>query len=202
MSDRSDNGRFQQARKDWATAADELASQCYADHWGVDPADCYAVESLIDDVHDVEAGYQTHQILDYGGCDRIVDAGHRHIHVAQRWRPVGGGDDLSLRVDNGVPGRVAELQKWRIAYRDRGYYPSVIAFGRYDGTLRAFPDLWLLGTEAILGALCDGGLTPPRHPTGDGTAAVYIPVEDLRDIGAVLAEFDGVGPAKGVAADE
>jgi len=184
--------RFQQSRKRWATQADRLADRCYCEFFNVGPADCYDLESLVDSVHDREAGYDTHQILDYGGCDRIIDCGTRHVHIAQRWRPVSGGDDLSLRIDNGVDGRAAELTKWRTAHRGRGYYPSVIAFGRYEGTLGAFKEFSLLDTATILDALAAGTINPPRHATGDGTEALYLSVETLREIGAVLATWDRV----------
>ena len=190
MSEAADTPRFSQDRKRWATSADRLADRCYREHFDVGDADLYALEALVDAVHDRDAGYRTHQLLDYGGLDRLVDCGDRHVHIAQRWRPVAGGDDLSLRTDNGVPGREAELRKWRTAHEGRGYYPDVIAFGHYEGTLEAFRWFALLDTETVLAALSADRLDPPEHATGDGTAAVYVPVADLRRIGAVIREWE------------
>lgn len=193
MSFESDASRFSQSRKDWATTADRMADRCYCDYWDVDRSDCYDLEALVNEVHDREAGYATHQILDYGGCDRIVDCGDRHVHVAQRWRPVSGGDDLSLRIENGVAGRDAELTKWQTAHESRGYVPSVIAFGYWESVLGVFSRFWLLDTRTVLDALRADELATERHPTGDGTAALYVPVKSLRESDAVLNEWRGVG---------
>jgi hypothetical protein len=184
--------RFQQQRKEWATAADRLAHRCYRDHYGIAETDIYDVESLVEEVHDREGGYRTHQILDYGGVDKILDCGDRHVYVAQRWRPVDGGDDLPLRVETGVEGRTAELGKWRRAYRTHGFYPSAIAFGKYEAVLQAFQTFHLFETEVVLAALEAGYIDPPVHGCGDGTAAAFIPIADLRAAGAELAAYERV----------
>lgn len=186
--------RFDQTRKEWATSRDALADRCYCEYFDVSPSDLYDLESLVDDVHDRDAGYRTHQILDYGGVDRIVDCGDRHVYVAQRFRPnTRGRRDLSLRTSTGVEGRYPELVKWRTAYRTLGFYPSVIAFGVYDSVLDVFSRFYLIDTERVLAAL-DDGLRYDEYTNADGTAAMYVPVDELRRRGCILREWDGVRP--------
>lgn len=185
--------RFSQERKEWATARDALAARCYQEHFDVDAADIYSLEGLVESEHVIDDGYDVHQILDYGGVDRIIDCGDRHIYVAQRWRPNKKGKrDLSLRVDNGVAGRYAELDKWRNAHAGLGFYPSVIAFGIYDDLVEAFTEFYLIDTAALLDALAVGILSGERHWTGDGTEALYLPTGDLADAGCVIAQWEGV----------
>jgi len=195
MSDADQGPRFQQTRKNWATAADDAAATLYCDHYGVDESDIYAVESLVDTVHDVSEGYHTHQLLDYCGFDRFVDTTTHVLGVAQRWRPPDRHRDvdLPLRVANGCEGRVPELPKWKHAHRDGwGVLPDVIAFGTWESTLEVFQELHLLDTRAVLDALAAGAVTGDRHATGDGTAALYLPIDALDDAGCVVASREAV----------
>lgn len=187
--------RFEQERKNWATSADDLADQCYRDHFDVTDDDIYDLESLVDDVHDREEGYRTHQILDYGGIDRIIDCGVRHVYIAQRFRPEHDYfRDLSLRTDNGVEGRFPELTKWQTAHEHRGFYPSVIAFGLYEDFLQVFTEFYLLDTETILDAIANDTIDSEVNPTGDGTEARYISIDELRRIDAVIESWENVAP--------
>jgi hypothetical protein len=179
----SESPRFDQSRKEWANSADSLADKCYEEFFGVTQDDIYDLESLVDDVHDREEGYKTHQVFDYGGLDRIIDCGVRHVYISQRFRPTHRKHtDLSLRTENGVEGRYPELTKWLTAYEEFGEYPSVLAFGLYDGTLGVIKEFYLLRMEQILCGISTGELEGDEHPTGDGTAALYVSVEDLRDV--------------------
>jgi hypothetical protein len=186
--------RFRQDRKDWATTADQLSFQCYRDFFGLEEEDIYEVETLVDNVHDRSEGYKTHQILDYGGLDRIIDCSDRHVHISERIRPDGELCDLSLRGENGVDGRHPELTKWITAYETFGYYPSVISFGRYDHDAAMFSEFYLLETEVILAAIVGEDTIGETIPTGDGTEAMYIPTDELQDIGAVIVEWEDVTP--------
>jgi hypothetical protein len=184
--------RFQQTRKEAATGIDPLVDDCLASHYDVTPTDVYSIESLVDDVHDRDGGYAVHQILDYGGLDAVVDCGDRHVHVAKRVRPNGRRDvDLSLRVRTGVDGRTAELHKWQRAHRDHGYHPDVIAFAVADHVLGCLTECWLVDVAALLDALAVG-LDAERHPTGDGTEALYVSRAALADHDCLLATFEGV----------
>lgn len=188
--------RFNQNRKEWAGTADSLANQCYCEHFDVTPDDIYEVESLVDTVHDRSEGYETHQILDYGGLDRIIDCGNRHIHVSQRHRPKDPESnfevDLSIRIDNGVDGREPELTKWVTAYESYGYYPDLIAFGRYNENADRFSEFFLLDTEAILEGVLADGVLGDEHKKKDGTEAKYISVAELRELDAIVAEWKDV----------
>jgi len=187
--------RFDQDRKDWATSADPLADRCYQELWDICESDIYDLESLVDGVHDRAGGYETHQILDYGGVDRIIDLGDRHVYLAQRFRPNSGRlTDLSLRVDCGVSDRSPELDKWLAAYESRGFFPSVIAFGVFDSVIQAFSEFHLIDTETVLDAYAAGTLQHDRHATGDGTAAIYVRTDELSKHEAILRSWDGVAP--------
>lgn len=195
MSSDDQAPRFAQARKDWATAADDAAAALYCDHYDVTPADIYAVESLVDDVHDVSEGYRTHQLLDYCGFDRFIDCTTHVLGVAQRWRPPNRHRDvdLSIRVANGCEGRVPELPKWSRAYRDgRGVLPDVLAFGVWESTLEVFQELHLVDTRSVLDALAAGALSGERHPSGDGTEALYLSLDDLAATDCILASRERV----------
>lgn len=192
-SDTNTSRRFEQQRKNWATDANGLASKCYRDYYDVSNDDLHFLEELVSDVHDIDDGYKIHQILDYGGADLIVDSGIKHDYVAQRFRPNSRQQiDLSLRTNNGVDGRYAELVKWKNAYETRGFYPSEIAFGIYDDVIDVFKEFHLIDTETILDALSENELRAEEHPTGDGTAALYITIEELERIDAILKTWDGV----------
>jgi len=185
--------RFDQDRKDWATACDDLADQCYQEFWSVDKSDLYDPEGLVDDVHDRSEGYRCHQIIDYGGVDRIVDLGTRHVYVSQRFRPTHRiHRDLSLRTDNGIDGRHPELHKWLCAYRKRGFYPSVIAYGLFDDVLGVFSEFYLLDTTSVLRALDTEAMDGIEHDSGDGTAALYVSLDQLHEHDCIIACWDGV----------
>ena len=185
--------RFDQSRKAAAGKADALAAECYCDHYDVKHANVHSAESLPEAEHVVGDVHEFHQILDYGGTDAIVDCGDRHIYIAQRIRPASRRQvDLSLRVETGVEGRTAELGKWQTAHEQGGYIPCVVAFGVYDHVIEVLQTFALIETESILDALADGSLTGERRETGDGTAALYLTLEDLRAHANVLAEWEGV----------
>ena len=185
--------RFDQSRKAAAGKADALAAECYCDYYGVEAADVYSVESLTDSEHVVGEGYEVHQVLDYAGLDAVVDCGDRKVDIAQRIRPASRRQvDLSLRVETGVEGRTPELRKWQNAYEDHGFVPSVVAFGVHDYVIDVLQTFALIETESILDALADGSLSGERHETGDGTAALYLPLDELRAHANVLAEWEGV----------
>lgn len=193
MSADTSDGRFDEARKQAAGAADRLVHGALAEHYGVERSDVYSVESLKDDAHDVEAGYDIAQVLDYGGCDVVVDCGDRHVHVAQRIRPSRPTRvDLSLRTETGVDGRTAELEKWLNARNDGGYFPTVIAFGVHDHVIECLQQLVLIDTASVLDALERETLVGETYPTGDGTEARYLAVADIREHADVLAEWEGL----------
>jgi hypothetical protein len=191
----ADTPRFQQSRKNWATAADDAAATVYCDYYDIDPSDIYAVESLVDDVHDLSGGYRTHQLLDYCSFDRFIDCTTHVYGVAQRWRPPDQHHDVDvpIRVENGHEDRVPELPKWKHAHRDgRGLLPDVLAFGVWEGTLEVFQSFHLIDVPAVLDALAAGALIGDRHPTGDGTAALYLPIDALDDAGCIVASREAV----------
>lgn len=177
----------------WATAKEALAAKCYQEHFGVEPEDIYPLEGLVESEHVVDDSYEVHQIPDYGGIDRIIGCGTRHVYVAQWWQPnKRGGVDLSLRVDIGVEGRSAEQVKWRTAPRSRGFYPSVIAFGIYDSVIEGFTEVHLIDTRRLLDVLDLGILGTDRHSTDDGMGALYVPVEDLDTASCLIESWNGV----------
>lgn len=191
--------RFDQTRKEWATSTpDELATQCYCDYYDVPEEDVYSLEGLVENEHVTTEGYQVHQILDYAGIDTVVDCGTRIITVAQRWRPNSSRRvDFNLRVDNGVEDRHAEHTKWTTAHAEHGFYPSVCAFGVFDSLIDAFCEFHLIDTASLLEALAAGAIEGEEHPSGDGTAACYIPVEQLREADCILESWDGVTEQEG-----
>lgn len=187
--------RFQQDRKEWATSCDKLAAQCYTEHFGIAPDDIYSLESLTEDKHGVDPaeGYEIHQILDYAGLDLLLDGGDRIITVAQRFRPNKEQRvDFNIRVENGVGGRTAEAQKWKNGHRSIGFYPDLCAFGVYDSVIDVFVEFHLIDTQALLDALASGALTGIEHPSGDGTAALYLSVPDLDRTGCIIDSWEGV----------
>ena len=190
----TDTPRFQQERKEAVNW--DLLTPHLADYYGVPESDIHDLESLTEGEYNADA-YAVYEILDFGGLDRLVDLGTKHVHVEQRYRKIGGsGLDFSLRTDTGVDGRPAKFDKWDNAYQTRGYYPSVTAFGHWEPTLEVFKTVWLLDNEVILDAIATGEINPVEHTNkqdDDGTAAQYVPVAELDSIGAVLDEWHGVG---------
>lgn len=194
--------RFQQDRKDWASDADPLVEKCYKEYYGITDADIYPVETLVHDVHDRAGGYDSHQILDYGGLDKIVDAGSRLMHISERVRPhkstADFKPDMSLRVDNGVHGRHAEVTKWVTAYDDHGYSPSIFAYGIYTKDKDTLEEFYLVDTEPVIKALAkdvDIGVVKENVESNDGTKARYITADQLRDLDAIIAEWHDITPA-------
>lgn len=180
--------RFQQARKDWATALDDEADRYYREHFGVTEHCIYSFESCFDGEYDVGDAERSLQLLDFAGLDRLVDVnGNRIVPIAQRYRPVDGGHDFSFRVTNGK-GKDAEYDKCLNAFRNGGFYPSVYAFGIADADESSFVEFHLLDTRRLLMAIETGELQgdgPYDSPDGQ-TKALYYSIEDLREAGCIL----------------
>ena len=194
---------FNQQRKESANVADAATVKCYIDHFGVSESDIYDVDALTSGRYDATHGYDIHQILDYGGCDKIIDCGSRHVHVEQKVRPVTSGEDLAVRTDNGSGEHTAKLPKWLNAHEHRGYYPSMIGWGRYDHTIDVLAEFHLVDVATLLSALDRGRIHAPEHENtqdGDDTAARYISAAELDRVDAVVAQWEKVCARGGVAA--
>lgn len=190
--------RFNQDRKDWATGVDPITEYCYKGHFDITDHDICEVENLVNDKHDRKDGYESHQILDYGGTDKILHLGKHAIHVAERVRPNNKDClDMSLRVENGVEGRDEEVVKWATAIKKHGFYPRLLSFGIYDSVIDVLKEFYLIDGETLINALANGSKLGEVNPnTEDDTEALYIPVDKLRDIGAVLAEWTDITKAQ------
>lgn len=194
MSDSAIGGRFDPSRRDAAAKADGLTAQCYTEYFDASLDDVYSVERAGDG--DGSAEHGALKMLDFGGCDIVIDAAERFIHVEQRVRPSSATHevDLSLCTDNGV-GKPSKFDEWRGAYESGlGYIPDVIGFGVYDHVLGVFQQFAIINTESVVAAVVDGGLDGEEYATGDGRRALYLSMEDLREHAEVLAEWDGVVP--------
>lgn len=180
--------RFQQERKDWATALDDEADRYYQEHFDVSEHCIYGFESCFDGEYDVGDAERSLQLLDFAGLDRLVDVnGERIVPIAQRWRPASGGQDFSFRVANGK-GKDAERDKCLNAFRDGGFYPAIYAFGVVDSSEESFAEFHLLNTRKFLMAIETDSIRGegPYSSPDEQTEAMYYSVDQLRDAGCVL----------------
>lgn len=177
--------RFDDER-DFVSGLQSAADPYYRDFFG--DHDRYAVEEVSDG--DLE------RQLDFSGVDQIVkpDGSPKTIHVAQRFRRKrdGGATDFSVRVrSNGV---VTEYQKLMINHAtDIGHTPGAYAFGIVDDA-DEFSRFYFLSVDLLVESLKQNAVRTERHRNfvdgdPDGTEAAYIPVDDLRDNGVVLARY-------------
>lgn len=183
--------RFQQDRKEWATALDAEADRYYQEFFDVSEHAIYSFESCFEGEYDVGDAERSLQLLDFAGLDRLVDVqGQRIVPIAQRWRPASGGRDFSFRVTNGK-GKDAERDKCLNAFRDGGFYPAVYAFGVVAESEESFEEFHLLDTRKFLMAIETETIRGEGpYPSPDGkTEALYYSVEALREAGCVLQSW-------------
>lgn len=156
--------------------------------------------------HDVEGDGQDDEgfavEMDYSGTDQIVKPTGKAItiHLAQRFRRSRGAGkptDFSIRCRSN--GRPTEYQKLILNHSSPyGHTPGVYAFGIADADDPeddGFREFYFLNVDVLVDALRNERVSKERHANyvngkPDGTEAYYIPVDDLRASGSVLAYWE------------
>lgn len=155
--------------------------------------------------HDVEgdgqddAGFAAQ--MDYSGTDQIVkpDGKAITIHLAQRFRRArdGAATDFSIRCRSN--GHATEYHKLMLNHASPfGHTPGAYAFGitaAADPVDRGFREFYILNVNRLVDALKQDALRKERHRNfvngkPDGTEAYYIPKDDLRSAGVVVAAWE------------
>lgn len=177
-----------EAERDFVSRLQLAASTFYRDFFG--DHDRFAVEEVSDG--DLE------RELDFSGTDQIVKphASPQTVHVAQRFRRKrdGGPTDFSLRFRSN--GAVTEHQKLMVNHAaDIGHTPGAYAFGIVDDA-DDFVRFYFLCVDRVVESIRQQTVAVESHRNfvdgePDGTEALYIPVDDLQEAGAVLARYDG-----------
>jgi len=164
--------------------ADAFYQNFFGDH------DRFAVEHVSDGTLERQ--------LDFSGTDQIVKphASPQTVHVAQRFRRKrdNGPTDFSIRFRSN--GATTEHQKLMVNYAsDIGHTPGVYAFG-IVGDADDFVRFYFLSVDSVVESIRQKSVAVECHRNfvdgePDGTEALYIPVDDLEEAGAVLARYDG-----------
>lgn len=171
------------------------AISIYKNHW--DLKRVIEVDELGD------AGDAQMQALDYSGIDKILITTNGYpIHIAQRFRQpyydeeLGWTDaDFSLRVSSYQKDYV-EYQKLLDAHTGAGSTPSVYGFGRtpqgrQPAREEGFKQFFLIDLPEFLRKHISGEIdVVEQAPNGDGSMGAYFDIDDLRDVGCLIAEFD------------
>lgn len=164
----------------------------YEQHW----PDCEVIE-----VDSLGRDESVARQLDFGDVDKIIDRSNgTSIHLAQRFRkprPNGEQVDFSFRCRRDGSDHPIEYDRLLTAHRtDGASYPQRYGFGitHHDALESGFQQFWIFKTEPILAAIESGDIVPTDPiPNKDGrTAARYIPIPDLRAVGAIAQEW-GMG---------
>ena len=171
---------FKQSRKVNAARTEPVIRRVLASWYDVDESQVVCVESEADGRHDPDT-LDSDMVLDYAGVDWLVDDSPRVIPVAQRVRPTGDEIDFSVRVRNEA---APACERDYLAQSPLA--PSLIVFARADGA--DVSDVWLIDPVAVLSTLSTAD--PEIHDSGDGTAAAYLSVDQLRRNGCIVHESD------------
>ena len=180
----SDPSNFEQRRKVDAATCEPTLKRLLADHYTVDPEAVVSVESETQTRYDTAEAVAPSHLLDFAGIDWLVGDPPQIRPAGQRVRPTGDHMDFSVRVRNEA------APACEIDYlRQPTLRPEAILFARADS---AVSRAWLLDTESVVGAVREAD--PDVHDSGDGTAAAYLPVDDLQRRGCVIDQWDSPDP--------
>lgn len=172
--------RFDQNRKEIASALDGEKAELLANWFDVDDEAITHVESEIDGEYDSDTDHKTAVTMDYAGVDWIVDDSPVYVGVADRVRR--SRWDLSIRSENGTS-YACEAERLPAAVKARGLFPRYMLFGVQDDSF-GLDGAWMLNTEKVA-QMIDLGMGKERG-NGDGTAAIYLTLSQLRNYGAIV----------------
>jgi hypothetical protein len=180
--------RFDQDRKDEASEHAATIAAVLATYYSVPDHRIVSTETIRSGEYGTAGEYIASDLLDYAGVDWLVDARPAIVPVGERLRPASDefAVDFSWRVDNGCD-RPCEGDRVPAGLRETGLCPREIVFGRYDDDA-GVREAIMLDTATVVD-LVEAGIGD-THRKRDGTEARYIPLDVLRDQGAVLSEWD------------
>lgn len=172
------------------------ALDIYREFWDVD--------EIIEVDKEGDEGDNAMQRLDFSGLDKyILTENDTQFQIAQRFRQpyydddAGWSDaDFSLRIESYHDDHV-EYDKLIENYQTRGAsHPGVYGFGRTESGRQValengFTEFYLIDVDSFLQAHLGGELNIiDEAPNGDGSCGVYFRIDDIREHGCLIAEWD------------